>query len=99
VDPQIHRDFELGSPQKFAARCEVETTEGEIFEQYSDIWPLTSEMAYGDIARKFRRVVLDLVPARTADHIVGEVERIEGIGDVSVLLRGLGSPGAQSSVV
>lgn len=92
VDEQIDRDFEFGSPQKFAARVEVETAGGETVARYSDIWPLTSDMTFEDVARKFHGVVRDLLVPHAAKRIVDDVARITEIDDISALLAELGEP-------
>jgi 2-methylcitrate dehydratase PrpD len=89
ADPQIDHDFEVATPQRFAARVTVEMAGGETYERYVDIWPATSGMSYDELAVKFRRVVSGLVSDSAAEEIVWLVARLDVLEDVSPILRRL----------
>jgi 2-methylcitrate dehydratase PrpD len=91
ADEQIDYDFEIGSPQRFAAHVAVTLADGTVLEQYADIWPSTSQMSYDDVARKFRNVTSDLLAPTAAEEIVEQVARLDDLPDVSDLLLKLGT--------
>ena len=89
ADAQIDHDFEVATPQRFAAQVTVEMIGGDTYERYVDIWPATSAMSYDDLAVKFRNVVSGLITDSAADEIVSLVARLDELDDVAPILRRL----------
>jgi 2-methylcitrate dehydratase PrpD len=94
ADERFDYDFEIGSPQRFAAHVAIELQDGTVFEEYADIWPATSQMCYDKVAQKFRDVVRDLVAPEETDRIVEHIARLDEDPDISAFLGSLGDLGA-----